>query len=530
MTVTTDDAGSPAAALHRPLCPEGRAARDRRCMQPCVESARPFVLVATILASAMAFIDGSIVTIALPALQADLDASFSSLQWVVNAYALMLGGLILVGGGAGDRFGRRRIFTLGIAIFAVASLACALAPSAATLIIARAAQGIGAALLVPQSLAIIAAAFPKEVRGRAIGIWAGASAITTALGPPLGGFLIDVLDWRAIFWINLPMSIAAVWLALRYIPESRDETVTGPLDWRGAALAILSFGLLTVALTWFAEMSRVTAASLAFLIFGLLSLVLFVRTEARAANPLMPLALFGDRAFSGANVMTLFLYGALSGVLFLLPFDLIARRGLSATEVGLLMLPIGIIIGTLSRSAGAWADRIGPRMPLTLGSLLVALAAAALAFGLADLWVGVLAPVALMSVGMAIVVAPLTTAVMNAAPDSQSGAASGVNNAASRLAGLFAVAIIGTTASVVFLGEIDSSAVVVGESRFGTLPASGHGDRFVLEQAFAQAYGVAMWIAAAWGLLASLVALTFLRPVTPEPVPASGAGTGAAER
>ncbi|MCZ6764280.1 MAG: MFS transporter, partial [Alphaproteobacteria bacterium] len=382
----------------------------------------------------MAFIDGSAVTIALPAMQVDFAASFSSLQWVVNAYALMLGGLILVGGGIGDRFGRRRVFTAGIVVFALASLSCAGAPTVGALIVARGVQGIGAALLVPQSLAIIAGAFPKEVRGRAIGIWAGASAITTALGPTLSGFLIDTLDWRAVFWINLPLSAAAVWLALRYIPESRDKTVSGPLDWRGGALAVLAFGLLAVALTRFAGTSGLaagmtagsTATNFALLVAGIVGLVLFVRAEAVAAHPLVPLSLFGDRAFTGANIMTLFLYGALSGMLFLLPFDLIERRGLTATQVGLCLLPIGIIIGTLSRAAGAWADRIGPRTPLALGSMLVAVAMAGLAVGLPELWLGVLVPLVLMALGMSIVVAPLSTAVMNAAPDAQSGAASGV--------------------------------------------------------------------------------------------------------
>ncbi|MCA8934229.1 MAG: MFS transporter, partial [Rhodospirillaceae bacterium] len=208
----------------------------------CPAPARPFVLVATILASAMAFIDANVVNIALPAIQRDLGAGFAAVQWVVNAYALLLGGLILIGGAAGDRFGRKRIFLLGIALFGLSSLACALAPTAGTLIAARAAQGLGAALLVPQSLAIIAATFPKAVRGHAIGIWAGASAITTSMGPPLGGILVDLLDWRAVFWVNLPFSAAALWFAARHIAESRNAGASGSLDWPGAVLAITAFG------------------------------------------------------------------------------------------------------------------------------------------------------------------------------------------------------------------------------------------------------------------------------------------------
>ena len=292
------------------------------------------------------------------------------------------------------------------------------------------------------------------------------------------------------------------------------------LDWRGGALAVLAFGLLAVALTRFSGTSGMpegmtdgsTATNFALLLAGLVGLVLFVRTEAVAAHPLVPLSLFGDRAFTGANIMTLFLYGALSGMLFLLPFDLIERRGLTATQVGLCLLPIGIIIGTLSRAAGAWADRIGPRTPLALGSMLVAVAMAGLAVGLPELWLGVLVPLVLMALGMSIVVAPLSTAVMNAAPDAQSGAASGVNNAASRLAALFAVAIAGATASVIFFAEIGGQDMAIGEIHFGMLPEPGHGSRPILEQAFMQAYGVAMWLAAGWALLAALIALAFLRP------------------
>ena len=332
----------PGRFLHRPLCPEGRTVPFDEDTVPCPDRARPLVLAATILASAMAFIDGSVVTIALPVLQTDLGAHFSALQWVVNAYALILGGLILIGGGAGDRFGRKRMFIVGIVIFALASLACAQAPSIEALIVARAAQGVGAALLVPQSLAIISSSFPKDVRGRAIGIWAGASAITTAMGPPLGGFLIDALDWRAVFWINLPLSVIAIWLALRYVPESRNESATGPLDWRGGVLAIIAFGALTVGLTLLSGSRDLTLAAPLMLGLGTIGLVVFVRAESRATNPLVPLELFRSRAFTSANVMTLFLYGALSGILFLLPFDLIERRELSATEVGATLLPIGV--------------------------------------------------------------------------------------------------------------------------------------------------------------------------------------------
>jgi MFS family permease len=231
--------------IDRPLCPDGQSALAGTSTSPCLAESRPFILAATILASAMGFIDGSVVTIALPTIERELSAPFETLQWVVNGYALTLGSVILIGGAAGDRYGRRLIFLIGILIFTVASLLCALAPGIVTLVAARFAQGIGAALMIPQSLAIITASFPKTVRGRAIGMWAGASAITTALGPPLGGLLIDSLSWRAAFWINLPIAGAAIWLTLNHVPESRNEAETGRLDWLGGLLVIIALGALT---------------------------------------------------------------------------------------------------------------------------------------------------------------------------------------------------------------------------------------------------------------------------------------------
>ena len=493
------------------------------CAAPCAERDRPLVLATTILASAMAFIDGTVVTIALPALQSDLAADFGALQWVVNAYTLLLGSLILIGGGAGDRFGRKRIFVGGIAVFALASCACALAPSIEALILARACQGVGAALLVPQSLAIIAAAFPKAVRGRAIGIWAGASAITTAMGPPLGGLLIDTLDCRAVFWINLPLSVVVIALALRYVPESRDDKAAGSLDWVGGGLAILAFGALTIGLTLISDSQASTSAAIIALTLGVAGLAGFLRVEARAANPLMPLALFSDRAFSAANMMTLCLYGALTGILFLLPFDLIERRGLTAGEVGFALLPIGLIIGVLSRVSGAVADRYGPGRLLVLGSLLVALAAAMMAEMSDPFWLAVMLPVVLLSTGMALVVAPLTTVVMNAAADERAGAASGVNNAASRLAGLFAVAILGSVASLVFFGRIDLAETGRDGLRFGALPPAEAPTRAALEGAFLSGYAAALWIAALWGLLAAIIAWRYLRQTPPAKPPGRAA-------
>lgn len=460
------------------------------------------VLAATILASAMAFIDGSVVMIALPAMQRDLGASFQDLQWIVNGYTLMLGALILLGGGLGDRYGRRKVFLAGTLLFGGASLICALAPGAASLIGGRVLQGIGAALLVPQSLAIIAASFPKELRGRAIGTWAGSAAMATALGPPLGGFLIDALSWRVAFWINLPLAAATLWLCLRYVPESRDEAVESGLDWPGAALAALALGALTYGLTQLADPAGQRALGGGLLLAGAIGLVGFVLVERRARNPLVPPALFGAPTFTAANILTLFLYGALGGILFLLPFDLIGRRGLTAAEVGLTMLPLGLLIGSLSRPAGKLADRLGPRPLLAAGSALVTTASLLLAWGAGDYWLGVALPILLMAAGLAAAVTPLTTAVMNAVPEIHSGAASGVNNAASRLAGLFAVVILGATANLLFAWQRS-----LPQAQFGGLPALGDPARPALEAAFRSAYGGAMTVAALWALLATLVAL-----------------------
>ncbi len=469
------------------------------------EKSRRFVLAATVLASAMAFIDGTVVTIALPVIQTDFHATFPQMQWVVNAYTLMLGALILVAGALGDRVGRRRIFVIGIVIFAAASLVCALATNVGILIAGRAVQGIGGALLVPQSLAIIAAAFPREVRGRAIGFWAAASAITTSLGPPLGGFLIDTMSWRVAFLINLPLSAAALWLTFSHVPESRDDSASGPLDWTGSALVAASLGALTYGLTTLSGEGASMAAVFPALVLAAVGLFAFWRVERRAANPIMPGILFRSRAFLVANILTLFLYGALSGVLFLLPFDLIERRGMPASAVGAVLLPFGLIIGLLSRVSGGLADRYGARNFLVLGSLVVAAGAAGLAFNIENYWVGVFVPVIVMALGMAAVVTPLTTVVMNSAPDTQSGAASGVNNAASRIAGLIAVSALGAAA-----GQIFRWYGAPPEARFGDLPTIGDPGRAAIEQAFMAAYSGVTALSAAFAAVAGAAAFFWL--------------------
>lgn len=502
---------------HGPSAPEGPAgAAPETRGHPCSAEARPYVLAATIIASAMAFIDSTVIGIAVPAIQTDLAADIVAMQWVANAYLLMLGALILVGGGLGDRIGRRRVFMIGIAAFTLASLACAVAPSAGALIAARAVQGIGAALLVPQSLAIIAANFPKDIRGKAIGTWAAASAITTALGPPIGGFLIDLLSWRAAFWINLPLAALALWLTARFVPESRDESQSGGLDWLGGLVAVAAFGALTYGTSAISEGQVAPVIIAATIIAGLVGVAAYVVIERRAANPLMPPAMFRSKVFTSVNVVTVFLYGALSGIFFLVPFDLMAHRGLDAATAGLVFLVFGLIIGAFSRLSGALADDHGPRIFLVSGSLSVGFGCLGFALNVPGIWLGSVLPIVLVGGGMALAASPLTTAVMNAVPDGKSGAASGISNAASRLAGAIAIAIFGATAGVVFGRSAPEGA------RFGVIPPAGDAARPAVEAAFLSAYSAAMVFAAAWCFLAAAISFVTLKGTAPPKRPPGG--------
>lgn len=438
----------------------------------CPPAARPFALVAAILASSMGFIDGSVVALAMPAIRADLSASLVDAQWINNSYLLMLSALVLLGGAAGDVFGVRNIFIAGIALFMATSLACAAAPDGSALVVARTAQGLGAAFMVPGSLALIAKSYPAELRGRAIGTWAAFSALTTAFGPFLGGMLLAFGDpwmWRLIFAINAPIGLVAFTLLVLRVPADRPAS-RRPLDLPGAALATAGLGLLAWGLTAFGlPPGERLASPWLWLALGAALLAAFVAWERRAAAPMVKLALFSSRAFSGANLYTLLVFFGFNGVLFFLPMTLVTAWGAQEWEASLMFLPLSVFIAGLSGWAGRLADRIGPRLPLTLGALLVAASFAGLAatMPLMTMWSVTLPLLMPLGLGMALLVSPLSAAVMLATPDEDTGLASGVNNAVARAAGLMAVAALGAMAGLVFAAGGGATA----GAEFGAEPA-----------------------------------------------------------
>lgn len=452
-----------------------------------------WVLAASVLGSGMAFLDGSVVNVALPHIGSELDAGFAGLQWTVNGYMLTLAALLLLAGSLGDRLGRRRIFLVGVVWFALASLVCALAPTIEVLIAARVVQGVGGALLTPASLALLQVSFTPDDRATAVGAWTGLTGVAAALGPLLGGWLVDIGSWRLVFVINLPLAAVIVWAAARHVPESRAPGAAGrPLDVGGALLAALALAGLTYGLTegpgaW-------GAAALAALIGGAALLAGFLVREARALEPLMPLTLFASRLFSVANGVTFLVYAALAVGLFLLPLQLQQVLDYTALQAGFALAPVTLLMLLFSPSAGRLCRRVGPRVPLAGGSLVIGVGLAWLA--LVDAGSGyltvVLPATIVYGAGLALIVAPLTASVLGAAPQERAGIASAINTTVARAAGLLAVAVIPPLAGIVGADYRDP-------------------------RAFSAGYGTGMWICAALCAVGALLAAVALRDARPSP-------------
>lgn len=403
------------------------------------------ILAATILASGMVFIDATVVSVILPMLQLDLNVSSVKIQWVVEAYLLFLSALILLGGALGDRYGRKRVFQLGIVLFTLSSIGCGLSQTLLQLTVARSLQGIGGALLTPGSLAIINAAFPARERGKAIGIWSGFTAITTALGPVFGGWLSDHASWRWVFFLNFPLALVTLALAQKYIPAQRGKSGDVPLDIKGAVTSTLALSGMTFALIEAGHLGWQNLTVGPGLLAGILLFGVFIRIESESACPMMPLSLFHSREFSAANLLTFFLYGALGAVFYFLPFNLIQVQGFTAAQAGAANLPFVLILFFMSRWSGGLYDRFGARTPLILGSLIAGIGFILLGYlpGLhANYWTGFSPGLIVFGIGMAICIAPLTSAVLGAIPVEYSGLASGINNAVARMAGLLGIAVL----------------------------------------------------------------------------------------
>jgi len=454
--------------------------RDSHCESK--PSAHPgWTLVACILASSLSFVDGSVLNVALPAIKSSYGAGAQDVQWVVNAYLLPLSALLLLGGALGDHFGRRRLLVTGTSLFAVTSLVCALAPSLPVLLAARAGQGIGAALLLPNSLALLNAAFQGEKRGRAVGIWAAAGAAAAAVAPLIGGWLVGSVGWPSIFYINLPLAIGAILLALKFVTES-SEPGSGRTDYVGAFLVTAGLGGITYALTLWSAVGHFTNEALIVGALGIIFTAAFLFAEYRRGNrAMMPLSLFRSRCFSGLNLLTFLLYGTFGVAMLLIPYVLITSGGYSPVEAGLAMLPLPIVMTVASPSMGGLAARIGPRIPLTVGPVVVAVG-----MGLSWLmspdssyWAAAFPTMLVLAMGMTIAVAPLTASVLGSVEEQHVAMASGFNSAVARTGGLIATALLGAV-----------------------IASSG-------KQLFA-GFHVAMLVSAGVSVLAGIVALTML--------------------
>ena len=514
------------AGIIRQPCDEG-VIRSSKARSVCTLKAGPWVLAATILGSSMAFIDETAVTVALPTIQNNLGATAVDAQWVVEAYTLFLAALVLVGGSLGDHYGLRRVFATGVALFAVASVWCGLAPSPEQLVFSRALQGIGGALLIPNSLAIIGASFDEARRGKAIGTWAGFTGVSLVLGPVLGGYLAENLSWRGVFFINVPVAIAVLAIAFRHVPESRDPGARR-LDFPGAALAAVGLGGVVFGLLESSKSGLGDPLVVGSLAVGGVALAAFVFVEARASEPMVPLELFRSRDFAGANVFTLLFYFSLGGTLFFLPFNLIWVHGYSATAAGAAIVPAILVLSLLSRYTGGLTDRYGARLPLILGPAVAGLGFALFAVPGVEsgsYWTSFFPAALVLGIGLSILVPAVTTVALNSVDVRHEGLASAINNAFSQTAGLLAVAVLGVIMFVSFGSSLDDHLAALDlppearqqleeeKVKLGAAQApesldaaqSASVDRAV-DEAFVSGYRVVMLVAVATALASALSA------------------------
>ncbi len=522
-------------SLHELTMVEANLVKQENIFSAVLPEEGRWVLFSTILASSMAFIDASALNVALPALQNDLQASGAQLLWIINAYLLMLAALILVGGSLGDKLGRKKVFMFGISLFMLASLACGFAPTTELLIEARVVQGIGGAMMIPGSLAIITAYFEPKQRGEAIGTWSAATTIVTVAGPVLGGFLADAGLWRGVFLINLPLGLTTLLVLYFKVPESRNEEISGKIDYPGVILATLGLAGLTYGFISLDDLGLTDPRIYGSLLGGIVALVAYVVVEARSSHPMMPLHLFKSYTFSGTNLLTLFLYGALSVGTFFLSLNLIEAQGYSQSIAGFADMPFALLLSGLSPLTGQLADRYGPRLPLIIGPSLAGLGFLLMAFvglthGPSDYWTTFFPGIMVFGLGMAITVAPLTTAVMGSVATDYAGTASGINNAVSRTAGVLAIAIVGSVALCTFAGALQdytanihlshtartllqSQARQLGQTSLimGVAPENVHAVETAIKLAFVDTFRVVMLICAAMAWLSALMAALLVK-------------------